>query len=421
MRIKIARKFQTFRRIALHHGERAALDSLLRFMIGRELKYGGLADAPPAVKPQLGGRRLNDFYRFVISNEKLQPRSIHSDKPTVNWVVPDFGKGSGGHLNIFRFISGLEARGFQCVLTIDGPTKRRSPAACRAEIRRDYLAIDAEIILGIENAPATDYVIATGWTTAYAVRRLPDHISKFYFVQDFEPAFFPVGSEYVFAENTYRFGFKGVTAGDWLSDKLKKDYGMECTPVGFSFDRNLYGWDGKNDARRSKRVFYYTRPPTPRRGLELAMEALELACKIDPGIEVIFAGWDMSEYAIPFPHKSLGHLRLEDVRFALADSSLALIISLTNASLLPLEAMACGCPVVSNGGANVEWLLKDSGAWMTDATPEAIAEAIVSLVANPDLLEKLGEQSSEFAATTSWERNFDILASTLRASPERAA
>ena len=30
----------------------------------------------------------------------------------LNWIIPEMGKGSGGHLNIFRFVSFLENMGF---------------------------------------------------------------------------------------------------------------------------------------------------------------------------------------------------------------------------------------------------------------------------------------------------------------------
>ena len=31
---------------------------------------------------------------------------------TLNWIIPPFGKGSGGHLNIFRYIKYLEQLGY---------------------------------------------------------------------------------------------------------------------------------------------------------------------------------------------------------------------------------------------------------------------------------------------------------------------
>ena len=36
-----------------------------------------------------------------------------------------------------------------------------------------------------------------------------------YFVQDFEPLFYPMGSDYLLAENTYRKGLYHITTGAW--------------------------------------------------------------------------------------------------------------------------------------------------------------------------------------------------------------
>lgn len=88
--------------------------------------------------------------------------------------------------------------------------------------------------------------VATAWTTAYYVRRFNNTISKFYFVQDFEPYFYAHGSEYEFAENTYKMGFRGITAGDWLKDVMRNDYGMTADSFLFSYDDKIYQTKRKN-------------------------------------------------------------------------------------------------------------------------------------------------------------------------------
>lgn len=109
-----------------------------------------------------------------------------------------------------------------------------------------------------------DALFATSWITAYPVRNARVDAAKFYFVQDFEPWFFPVGTDSVLAENTYRFGLYGITAGRWLAQKLSADYGMECDHYEFGSDFGRYSYT--NSGRRSK-IFFYARPVTARRGL----------------------------------------------------------------------------------------------------------------------------------------------------------
>ena len=76
---------------------------------------------------------------------------------------------------------------------------------------------------------------------------------SFYFVQDFEPHFYAHGSEYEFAENTYKMGFRGITAGDWLRDIMRNEYGMQADSFHFSYDDKVYQPKEKPD--NEKRVF----------------------------------------------------------------------------------------------------------------------------------------------------------------------
>ena len=51
---------------------------------------------------------------------------------------------------------------------------------------------------------------------------------RLYFIQDFEPLFYPAGAEYVLAEETYRFGFRAITVGPMLADLLRDRFGGDA-------------------------------------------------------------------------------------------------------------------------------------------------------------------------------------------------
>ncbi|MCW2961154.1 MAG: glycosyltransferase family 1 protein, partial [Thermoleophilia bacterium] len=116
---------------------------------------------------------------------------------TINWVIPPANAGSGGHQNIFRFVSHLEARGHTCRIYVHDPHSVRSSSIHEQIIRENFVEMAAEIaVLDGPMAPA-DGIIATSWPTAYPVYSDPSSALRFYFVQDFEPLFYPLGSEYV--------------------------------------------------------------------------------------------------------------------------------------------------------------------------------------------------------------------------------
>ena len=321
---------------------------------------------------------------------------------TINWVIPDFNIGSGGHLNIFRVVKKLEETGFICQINIDGDTHFHNGEDARKCIRENFFPIEAEVGIGREELRPAAATFATGWTTAYTVRDFLGSGKKYYFVQDFEPFFFAHGSDYIFAEETYRLGFKAITAGNWLAEKLAHEYGVETIPFRFSYDAGLYHPHPRRDPH-IKRVFYYARPVTPRRAFELGLLTLARVHEMNPGIEFVLAGWDLSGYQIPFPYLNAGVLPLNDLPALYSQCDVALVLSFTNVSLLPLEVMACRCAVVSNGGANVEWLLDGRVARIADSNPESLSDAIVSLFEDTESLERLKQEGLEFAQSTSWD------------------
>lgn len=332
---------------------------------------------------------------------------------TVNWFIPRPGRGSGGHLNIFRFVRNLEALGFECrlistVTNIPGMTSEQM----EADIAAWFFPLQAKVYIGAENAPPAALSIATGWHTAYDVRNFQSTLHKCYFVQDFEPQFYPVGTDYALAEQTYRFGFTGITAGGWLANKLAVDYGMRTYAVGFSYDRDLYKFMPL--AHEGRRVFFYTRPSTPRRGFELGLAVLDEVARRHPDVVAVLAGGRLGQWDIPFKHVDSDIVDLAKLSELYNSCDVALVLSFTNLSLLPLELMACGVPVVSNRDACTEWLLSDENARLELPTIETLADAICSILENPSEASRLRDAGLQLAASTDWEVEGQRMAEILR-------
>lgn len=389
-------------RVYKDEGVRGVLTRVYRKLKSKDATINGV---PLASAISIFNKRdVIGFYEFITFQDVGVARALNSAaaKNTINWLIPDFGVGSGGHLNIFRFIKMLEKSGYKNNICLVGSHRHSSPEKAKTLISEHFFKMDAEVFFGIESLPEAEFSFATGWTTAYYLRAFKRTLHKLYFVQDFEPSFYASGSEYAFAEQTYKFGFTGVCAGNWLASKLNHDYGMQTHKIGFSYDRDLYFphpvlGDGK------KRVFCYFRPPTIRRGLETALIALDRVATQNPAVEFIFAGWDMNDFKFDHPFLNAGLLSLEELPDVYSKCDLALVLSYTNLSLLPLEIMACGCVVVSNEGPNVEWLLNNENAQLTSSDPVEMADKIGELLHDSDKIARLRKNGIEFANSTSWD------------------
>lgn len=383
-----------------------------RDIFGRAKRYyekNGLKKTLKRVvtKPEPPKIELMDFWNFIVDQEQIpfsaEDYKNHKDgQKILNWIVPEFEKGSGGHTTIFRFISGLEQRGIHNRIYVYRPMKLNDDSLHEL-LANHFQLLDkrVESYCGVENVAFAHATIATSWITAYFVRNFQNTISKFYFIQDFEPYFYAHGSEYSFAENTYKFGFRAITAGDWLRDIAIEKYGMEATSFHFSYDKSTYKPEKKKSSRPT--VFFYARPVTPRRDWELGMLALNELSKRIPDLEVLLAGWDVSCYDIPFAHQNFGVVSREQLADLYNQSDLCLVISSTNLSLVPLEVMGCGRLAVCSKGANSTWLVNEENAAMVDFEPVEMADTMEYYLKNPQILAEKSRKGLEFASATSWE------------------
>ncbi len=371
--------------------------------VHRRLVYGG-SKAPTGSTGKLD---FISYYNNILGHphgEEVADSTVADN--TIQWVIPNFGFGSGGHLNIFRFINMLAARGFKQRLVILPPYEWETPEKAHAAIEDWYFPVDAEIALGVEGFAASAVTFATGWQTAYWVAKHKGSRDKFYFVQDFEPYFFPVSSEYTLSENTYKLGLKAITAGSWLSDKLTVEYGMQCGAVSFGVDKEFYQPRPRRD-KSTFNIIFYSRHVTPRRYFEIGLVALSRVCAARPDVSVTFVGGDVSGVEIPFKHVNSGEQKLEALPDLYSQSDLALVLSGTNLSLLPLEIAACGCPVIMNDSASARWLLPEGSAFYSPVDPDAMAHEILRVIDDKALRQQTAERARDIALNSSWEAEGD--------------
>jgi glycosyltransferase involved in cell wall biosynthesis len=313
-----------------------------------------------------------------VGNPYNPPELKAKKNYVIDWIMSPPGKGSGGHQTIFRHIRALEDAGHSCRVRLYTNHDTRTLSEVTDTIRGDFFTdVKAEISVFDKNLKLADAVFATGWETAYPVFNMPSSLKKFYFVQDFEPYFYPVGSEYILAENTYKFNFYGLTAGRWLSTTLAKKYKMKTDYFDFGVDHKIYNL---RSLSARKAIFVYVRPTTARRGFELAMMSLKLFAQQRPDYEIHLAGWDMSEYEVPFPHISHGTVSMEKLSDLYNISKAALVISLTNMSLLPHELLACGCTPLLNSGKNNTVVSDNSFIQYCEMSPASTARKLIEIV-----------------------------------------
>jgi hypothetical protein len=300
------------------------------------------------------------------------PPVLVRDRPLrIGWICTPPAGGSGGHTTMFRMIRGLQEAGHECRLALydvhDGDVVGHA-----RRVRAFWPDVRVEVHDVRDRLPSLDAWVATSWETAHVLAARPalgGH--RFYFVQDYEPWFYARGSEYVLAEDTYRFGFHGITAGGWLADELTAAHGMPCDAFEFGADTDVYRPDPP--AVRGGVVFY-AKPDVPRRAFALGVQALTRFSLQHPGVPVHLFGVDVR--GLPFPARSHGRLSPAELAALYRTCRVGLSLSMTNVSLIPWELLACGVlPVVNDAKHNRRVLDNPYVVWSTP-TPSGLAEAL---------------------------------------------
>jgi hypothetical protein len=340
----------------------------------------------------------------VPAPQLASPVVVGEGPVDISWIMSPPGKESGGHQNLFRFIDFAEKAGHKCTIYLytsaEGSVSIPEVKAMLSSTEA-YPHLSAEIKMydraqGVHSG--TQALFATGWETAYPAYLDPTLARRFYFVQDFESSFYPLGSESLLAENTYRFGFHAITAGGWLSHKLSTEYGMKADHFDFSVDKARYRVT--NQGRRNE-IFFYARPVTPRRAFEFGLLALADFAAMKPDVGINLAGWDVSNWNVPFEYRNLASLEISELNEVYNRCAAGLVLSLSNMSLLPLELMASGVAPVVNDAPNNRMVSDNPFIEYVPASPLAIARRLVEVVDRPDAPER-AVQMSDSIETVDW-------------------
>jgi hypothetical protein len=377
--------------------------------------------APPGSAPVPVSREdLRRAGEIAASGWRLPPPlPVVPGRPlTVAWLCSPPGPGSGGHTTMFRLVAALEQAGHRCIVYLRD-SHGWSLHQHVERIRGWWPWVQAEVrdaAGGIEDAHA---IFATAWETAYPVLASPAKGVRFYLVQDYEPAFHPAGSEALLAEATYRFGFHGVTAGAWLAQLVRRQYGMAADH--FDFGRDLaYALDPTVDPGARTGVCFYSRPDTPRRAYELGVLALELLADRHPEVDIHLYG--IASKRLPFAATDHGLLTPEQLNGLYNRCIGGLVLSATNVSLVPHEMLAAGCIPVVNDAEQNRIVLDNDRVVYAPATPFELADALCALVERPaDGRALAAEAAAASVQGTSWDDAGALVERVVREVVEAAA
>jgi glycosyltransferase involved in cell wall biosynthesis len=354
--------------------------------------------------------RMQDVLAADLTNPKVaRSLPLGRDEPLiVNWVTTPPARGSGGHTTMFRLIEGLEQAGHSCRVYIYD-VYGSDAAYYREAIKRifpNFKGTVDDVTAGMADAHA---VVATAWPTTYPAFADDCLGRRFYLVQDFEPWFHPVGSHSLLAENSYRMGFHGITAGRFLAEKLAAEYGMTADAFEFGCDTDTYHLLDRGRPRDG--IVFYARPDAPRRAFEIGLAALQLFAERRPDIKIHLYGDRIG--TLPFRYVDHGLIRPRELNEIYNGCFAGLTLSMTNVSLVPHEMLSAGCIPVVNDAPHNRLVLDNAFVCYAPPTPHALMQSLEKIVDTKDF-SALAMAASRSVSSISWDAAGKIVEDSIR-------
>ncbi len=371
--------------IALHHPmERLAYRG---FRMAR--RSGALDDlarsymaAQPVVAHQHGGRTEFDhhFLNLRINRVYDLPDVVVDPKrpPTINVLVPafEFRSISAGFFGVFQVARFLRTTGMNVRLVLFdnfyfdiAEFKQKFRDYPGMENLLDELEID---YIGERKAPLAvsphDTCMATVWYSAHFAKKIMgclDNRPFIYLIQDYETNFFPGGSLFALADETYSFNYIALFSTSSLRDLfLQRDIGgIKSRKIPHTFfnnacSANLPAHDDFfriNSNKPKKKLVFYSRPVVDRNMFELTALALTNAFRegVFDSEEWDCIGMGLGEGTIQLLPEvssvSLPRMNLAEYLEAVSGFDVCLtLMASPHPSLIPMDLAGSGAIVVTN-------------------------------------------------------------------------
>lgn len=255
--------------------------------------------------------------------------------------------------------------------------------------------------------PDSNVVVATNWKTASWVNALvPQKGEKFYLVFDYET--WDKGSHQVTAvESTYQLPMNIITYSDFVKTQIrtfaKRSISAKFT-LGYNADI-FYSDEAHHKSDKLVRVCMLMHD-LPHKGLKTGLEAFQRVKEQYPNVQL--AGFGSKKVKELLPDWVEFHSRPSDEELRKLYSSCHIFISTSHHegfNLPPMEAMACGCAVVSTKVGAVSEYSEDGETVLLCEPGNAIdlSEKLLKLVTSSEERVRIARNASKHIKKYSWD------------------
>lgn len=332
----------------------------------------------------------------------VKPGSL--GQPRVAVLSPAPIRGSGGHRTIFNLASALARHGYDVHLMHEHSADHATEEWIGSVLGNVSLT-QHSAWLNYLNPTAS---VATIWYSAgYAGEFWADTTTPFYFVQDYEAMFNPMGDTFLRASQSYSWGARHLCVGRWLAHNLRRQFGVGVAAGGLGVDHEVYR-PLPDAERKENQIALLFQPEKFRRAPELCARALSIVKARMPQTRIVLYGSDTRPH-LNFEYEHRGLIAdVREINELYNESAVGLCISSTNPSRIPFEMMASGCVPVDIYRYNNLFDYDAGTGVLAYESPESIAEALISLLEDPAYCAKRAQKGMQSVRDRSLAWEMDV-------------
>lgn len=337
---------------------------------------------------------------------------------------------SGGVRALIEHANGLARRGHRVLVLVARPSGSPIlPLYEKVELKQSAVrrSVLGELLWLMREIPKTaDAVVANFYLTAYPVA-LATHLrgpKGYYFVQGYEPGLFGSASNRRFralqralAALSYWLPLHQVVVSSWLRRQLPRRTSQTRPIVNEGVDTSIFTPDPKRMRNNAAHRIMTIARSAPGKGLHDFELSMCILAKEMPNSELLLVSQERG-LAVDTPLSSETVHPVDDAEVASCynRSNVFVFSSLQEGfGMPPLEAMACGTPVVTTDcGGVLDYAVDGVNCLIVPAgSPQAVAAAVYRILADQRLARRLSEAGVETARRYTWEAMVDKMEKTL--------
>lgn len=342
-----------------------------------------------------------DFQEHKYEEQCLEKKESYK----IAFIVEEMWGHSGGITSILRLGTYLTQFGHH-VYYVDLSGR---PVKESAENAKNNLPYYQGELIGEEGLnDEYDIGVATAWLTAYYLYGRDNFSYKCYFIQDFEPAFFPLGDLYHLTLNTYKFNFHMISLGPWNASQIRKHIGKaETSVIDFPVEIEQFPIQKRkiNVTDRLKLIVYVK--PASRRAPVLVFQSLDLLTRVladrQMTVQVLVFGLD-PRAEIPIGTNA-GYVPHNELLEYYRTSDFGVVASFSNISLITCEMIASGLPVIEFKDGSAPTFFDKRQLIFCETSPADFVSKVLYYLDHQEELNKMVVNAQDSLRDKTWERS----------------